>query len=111
MALAGLAGAGVVLLLAGLLSQRTVVSPTEATEKNARLVSEYVAAHGSQEVKRNLDTANTVRLEAGYFRTCVALDDRSRAFCLFVDTNGDPPTVRRDPNPAPNGRLYGREGR
>lgn len=110
-ALAGMAGASIVLLLVGLLSQRTVVSPTEATERNARLVSAYVSAHGSEEVKRNLDTANTVRLEAGYFRTCVALDDRTRAFCLFVDTNDDPPTVRRDPNPAPNGRLFGRDRR
>ncbi len=97
------------LLAAGLASLPLVVSPTEESERNAALVRDYVEAGGTAEVRRNLDTANTKSLGGGYFRTCVALDDRRRAFCLFVDTAAHPPTVRPDPNPAPNGRLYGRD--
>jgi hypothetical protein len=93
------------LLAAGLGLQPVVVSETEETEENARVVRAYVEAHASEEVNRNLETANTIRLAAGFFRTCIALDDRTRAYCLFVDVNEDPPSVREDPNPAPNALL------
>ena len=93
-------------LAAGLAARPTVVSETEDTERNAAAVREFALAHGSEEVVRNLDTANTYRLGEGYFRTCVALDDRRRAWCVFVETRAEPPTVRPDPNPAPNGALF-----
>jgi hypothetical protein len=94
-------------LAAGLGLQPTVVSETEATEENARAVQTYVEAHGSEEVNRNLETANTIRLGEGFFRTCIALDDRTRAYCLLVDVGPDPPFVREDPNPTPNTLLPG----
>jgi hypothetical protein len=99
----------VALLVSGLALQPVIVSETEETEENARLVQEYVAAHGSEEVRRNLGTANTIRLADGFFRTCIALDDRTEAFCLFVDVNTDPPSVREDDNPVPNEEFEGRE--
>jgi hypothetical protein len=91
------------LVAAGLASRPLVVSETEATEANARLVREYVSRHGSDEVRRNVDTANTIRLAEGYFRTCIALDDRRRASCLFVDTTRE--TVTRDRDTTPNARY------
>lgn len=102
--------AGTALLLAGALglvalglgSRPLVVSETEATERNGRLVRSYVLAHGNEEVKRNLDTANTIRLGEDFFRTCVALDDRRRAYCLFVETDRRRPSVREDPSRVPN---------
>jgi hypothetical protein len=95
------------LVAVGLASRPLVVSETEATEEAGRMVRDYVAAHGSPEVRRNLDTANTYRLEQGYFRVCIARDDRTKASCLYVDTRSD--TVRPDPNPAPNQVLFGRD--
>ena len=95
----------VALLAAGLGLQPVVVSETEDTEENARVVRAYVAAHASEEVRRNIDTANTIRLGSGFFRTCIALDNRTQAYCLFVDVNEDPPSIREDPNPAPNALL------
>lgn len=97
---AGAAG----LLAAGLAARPAVVSETKATEENAELVRDFVAAHGSDEVKRNLDTANTERLREGYFRTCINMDDRTKAYCMFVDTERD--TVTRDPSTEPNQRLF-----
>jgi len=94
------------LLAAGLATRPLVVSETEDTERNGAAVRDYVMAHGSEEVVRNLDSANTYKLGEGFFRTCVALDDRLRAWCVFVETRPDPPTVRPDPNPAPNGALF-----
>jgi hypothetical protein len=59
-------------------------------------------------MRRNLETANTTRLSADFFRTCIAADNRQRAFCFFVDTKADPPTIRRDPDSRPNATAVGR---
>jgi hypothetical protein len=95
---AGLIG----VLAAGLGSREVVVSETNATEQNANLVRHYVETRGSAELHRNLETANTVKLGEGYFRTCIARDDRRRYFCLFVDTKKKPPRVVKDPSSEPN---------
>jgi hypothetical protein len=79
-----------------------IVSETEATEENARAVRDYVLHTGSEELRRNIDTANTIRLGEGFFRTCIARDDRNRFLCLFVDTEKEPTEVRRDPSAEPN---------
>jgi hypothetical protein len=93
------------LVVAGLGSRPLVVSETKATEENARLVERYVVRHGTDEVKRNLGSANTRRLAAGYFRTCVALNDKRRAFCMFVDTKRN--TITPDPDSRPNALAFG----
>ena len=97
----------VALLVSGLALQPLIVSETDATEENARVVQSYVEAHADEEVQRNLGTANTIRLGDGFFRTCIALDDRSQAYCLLVDVNVDPPSVTEDDNPVPNEEFPG----
>lgn len=89
-------------LAAGLGNRPVIVSETEATEDNARAVQRYVLATENEELIRNLETANTVRLGEGYFRTCIARDERDRFFCLFVDTEKEPPKVVRDPSAESN---------
>ena len=98
--LLGLATLG--LIAAGLAAQPLIVSETRDTERNAELVRDYVVREAPHEIQRNVDTANTVKLEDGYFRTCVNFDDRTRAYCLFVDVDAEPPIVRRDPSTLPN---------
>lgn len=95
------------LVAAGLAARPLVVSETEDTEAAAAAVRAYIDAHGSAEVRRNLDTANTIRLEQDFFRICVALDDRARASCYFVDTSRRPATVTPDADRRPNA-LYRR---
>jgi hypothetical protein len=89
-------------LAAGLAARPNVVSETAATEENARAVRDFVLHSGDPELTRNLETANTVRLADGYFRTCVARDDRRRNFCLFVDTRRKPTQVVKDSSEEPN---------
>jgi hypothetical protein len=84
------------ILVSGLANRPVTVSETEATEEVGRQIRAYVMRSGSEELRRNLETANTRRLDDGYFRVCVARDDRRRYVCLFVDTNEDPATVVRD---------------
>jgi hypothetical protein len=95
---AGVAG----VLAAGLAARPLVVSETEDTERNAEAFRNYVLASGDEELIRNLETANTIRLREDYFRTCVARDDRRRYFCVFVDTARQPPRLRRDRSAEPN---------
>lgn len=91
------------ILVAGLANRPLVVSETEATERNADLVREYVAHSGDEELQRNLETANTIEFdEDGLFRTCITRDDRRRRACFFVDTKKDPAQLRVDPSGQPN---------
>lgn len=102
-ALLALGAVGVV--AAGLAARPVVVSETEDTEAAARAVQAHIERTGSAEVRRNLGSANTIRLEEDYFRICVALDDRFRASCYFVDTDVDPPEVTPDPDARPNALI------
>jgi hypothetical protein len=96
------------LIAAGLAAQPLIVSETKETERNAELVRDHVVAEAPAQVRRNLDTANTIKLEDGYFRTCVSYDDRTRAYCLFVDVDAEPPLVKRDPSTLPNQEFRAR---
>jgi hypothetical protein len=97
-ALLSLASIG--LLIAGLGNRPVIVSETNATHEAAVRARAYVLAHGTPEAKTNLEDANTHRLADNYFRVCVNLNDRSRAYCMFIDTKKN--TVVRDPNARPN---------
>jgi hypothetical protein len=101
---AGVAG----VLAAGLAARPSVVLETESREENASAVREYVLHSGDEELVRNIETANTVRLGEGYYRTCVARDDRRRYVCLFVDTRREPARVVRDPSSEPNSAYKAR---
>jgi hypothetical protein len=89
-------------LAAGLAARPTVVSETEDTQRNAEAFRQLILDRGEEELIRNLETANTVRLSEDYFRTCVARDDRQRYFCAFVDTSKIPPEVDVDGSAEPN---------
>ncbi len=90
------------LATAGLASRPLTVNETEKLERNAELFADYVRDEAPPEIVRNVDTANTIRLEEGYFRTCVNYDDRTRVWCAFIDVDREPPLVRRDPSTLPN---------
>ncbi|MBA2763611.1 MAG: hypothetical protein H0U42_02860 [Thermoleophilaceae bacterium] len=95
------------LVITGLGNQPLVVSETERTERLGAAVRDYVRDLGAPEIQRNLETANTFPTdEDGYFRTCIALDDRTRAFCMFVDTEETPPLITRDSDQRPNAVYF-----
>jgi hypothetical protein len=99
----GLLAAGLLgVLAAGLAARPVVVSETRNTEKNAHAVRDLILRSGDQELIRNLDSANTLRLSDGYYRPCITRNDRRRYFCVFVDVKKHPPKVVRDPSVEPN---------
>ena len=90
------------LVIVGLGNRPLIVSETQATETNARLVRQWVMNNGSPEMQRNLETANTARLSSNFFRTCIANDHRTSYWCFFVDTQADPAKLTRDTDSRPN---------
>lgn len=95
-------------VVSGLANRPVIVSETDATEANAEALTRYVERSGDDELVRNIETANTIRLGEGYFRNCIARDDRERYFCVFVDTDKDPPAVVVDDSAEPNTVYRGR---
>lgn len=89
-------------LVAGLGHEQPNLAPTKASADAGNAMRAYVLAHGTPELKRNVEAANTVRVRPGYFRICVPHNNPATAFCVFVDTSRKPPTVTPDRDPTPN---------
>jgi hypothetical protein len=94
------------LVVAGLGNRRVVVAATDEVEQAAVAARSYVDGHASPEVQRNFETLNTHRLKDGTFRMCVSLDDRRRAYCMYVDPRPAAPKVTPDPDRTPNGKYF-----
>jgi hypothetical protein len=94
-------------LVSGLANRPVVVSETAATEEVGRQLEIYVRHSGDPELVRNLQTANTTRMGTGYFRVCIARDDRRHYMCLLVNTKKDPTAVKRDPSTESNEQVFG----
>ena len=94
------------LLAAGLVAAGVAHHGEVAAERAARsqqlvAVARYVDAQ-APDYHARLARAETMRLEADVYRTCVPGRDPKRWLCLFVDTDQDPPGITRDPDAAPN---------
>ena len=97
----------VALLAGGLIHRPAVLDARRAFTAQSVAVRHYVAARAPAVYRRNIDRADTWRIDDDLFRTCVPGDDPKRALCLFVRTDQSPPAVRLDPNRAPNSRYVG----
>ena len=89
-------------IAAGLAARPLVVAETDARERAADAILDVVARSDNAELARNVETAQTARLAEGYFRTCIARDDRRHFWCWFIDTSKKPAEVVRDPSQLPN---------
>jgi hypothetical protein len=89
-------------LAAGLAARPTIVVETDQRERGAKLLEDYVEAHGSTELRRNLEASDTRRYADGYYRSCIPHDDRRRATCFIIDVREKPGTIDRDPSQIPN---------
>ena len=95
------------LLAAGAGNHKVVVAATDRLARGGAAAREYVLAHGTPELKRNIDALNSHELsQDGLFRMCVPYDNRLRAFCMYVDAAQKPPTVKPDGDTRPNGKFF-----
>jgi hypothetical protein len=89
-------------LAAGLAARPTIVVETNQRERAAKLLEDYVEAHGDRELRRNLEASDTRRYADGYYRSCIPHDDRERATCFFIDVRKKKSRFDRDPSQVPN---------
>lgn len=98
----------VALLGAGAAHHREIVADRQDVAAQAGAVRIYVVHHAPRVYRRNLARADTRRIDAELYRTCVPGHDPERALCLFVDTAQSPPGLRVDPNRETNASFVGR---
>jgi hypothetical protein len=91
-------------LASGLAARPVIVVETDQRERGAKLLEDFVNAHGSAELRRNLEASDTARLADGYYRSCVPHDDRRRWSCYFIDARKKRATLVPDPSQLPNKR-------
>ena len=89
-------------LAAGLAARPTVIAETDAKGGGRTGPACLRPAQRRPGADRNEETANAARLAEGYFRICIARDDRERFACFFLDTNKQPTEIVRDPSAKPN---------
>lgn len=65
-------------------------------------VRRWAAASAPLAYRRNLDRANTLKVDENLYRTCLPGPDPKRALCVYVNTDQHPAGVRRDPSREPN---------
>jgi hypothetical protein len=89
-------------LAAGLANRPLIVVETDQREHGAKLLEDFVEAHGSAELRRNLEASDTRRYADGYYRSCIPHDDRQRASCFFIDVRDGRSVIQPDPSQIPN---------
>jgi len=99
-----LCGLAAVILVAGLLHRPAVAA------RQADLTTAYTAAHDfvlarAPAYEAGLTSVDTLRLAEDAYRLCVPGLVPGRWLCLFVDTDRQPPRVRRDASTEPNSTL------
>jgi hypothetical protein len=92
------------ILAAGLAARPVVVVETEQRERGAELLRDFVNAHESEQLRRNLDASDTVRYADGYYRSCIPHDDREGWSCYIIDVRGERDSIQRDRSQLPNER-------
>jgi hypothetical protein len=100
--------AGIV-AVAGLLHQPAVDERRADCSAQAAAARRWILTEAPPAYRRNLRHADSLRLGADLYRTCVPGPDPRRALCLFVNTDQHPPGVRVDPNREPN-ESFARNG-
>lgn len=94
-----------VLLTAGLIHRPAVIEGQRDFADQSLAARRFLAHRAPPDVRPNVASADSLRLEDDLYRTCAPRRDPDRAFCLYVDTSQSPPGITVDSNRAPN-RKY-----
>lgn len=97
-----LAAVSGVLLVGGLLHRPAVERAERDLRVQAAAARAFLLTEAPLAVRSRLGAADTIRLAAGFYRTCVPEGRPRRAFCVFVRTGRGPAVVRADPDRSPN---------
>jgi hypothetical protein len=102
-----IAGVAAVLLAIGLVHRPAVRAQSRAFDLQAAAAREFVLERAPARFRSHVDRMDTWKQKTGLYRTCVPGPNERRAFCVFVDTEHDPPLVTGDRDQSPNSVLAG----
>ncbi|MEA2382760.1 MAG: hypothetical protein QOH72_2731 [Solirubrobacteraceae bacterium] len=102
-----IAGVAALLLVAGLVHHPAMRAQARAFDLQAAAAREFVLAEAPPRFRARVDRMDTWKQKAGLYRTCVPGPNGRRAFCVFVNTEHDPPLVTGDRDQSPNSVLAG----
>jgi uncharacterized membrane protein YhaH (DUF805 family) len=95
----------VLLLAVGLLHRPAVDEAKRDRAAQLAAAQRYVLTRAPAAYRAHVGLADSVRMDADLYRTCVPGPQADRALCLFVDTSQSPPGVTLDRSRAPNGTF------
>ncbi len=98
----------VALVAAGLIHRPAVLEDQRDFAAQALAAQRYLAHRAPPDVRPNAMLADSIRVDENLYRTCAPRRDARRAFCLYVNTDQDPPGIKVDTNGAPNSEFAGR---
>jgi hypothetical protein len=94
-------------LIAGLANRDAADEARADFAAQSAAVRRWAATTAPAAYGRNIDRANTLKLDTDFYRTCLPGPDPKRALCVYVTTDRHPPGIRRDPSREPNA-TFGR---
>jgi hypothetical protein len=100
---ATLLSVGVLAMLAvSFTSRDLIITPTEKLQRNAELVQKTVQSQAPQEFQRLLTAADTWKMSARTYRTCVPSSaDEKKSWCVLIEgTDNSLRVVRYGPGPS-----------
>jgi hypothetical protein len=89
-------------LAAGLANRGSADEARADFSAQSAAVRRWAAAVAPGAYRRNVDHADTLKLDTDLYRTCLPGPDPKRALCVYVTTDQHPPGIRRDPSREPN---------
>jgi hypothetical protein len=107
---AGVAALGVlsiVFLAAGVLHRPAITGQQDEVVAQAAAAREWFHRQAPSSYLRNLWDISSWKAGPELYRTCLPGPDPSKAICVYVNTDQDPPGVSRDPSQEPNATLVG----
>lgn len=95
------------LLVGGLLHRPAISGQRDEVAAQAAAARAWFHREAPPAYVRNLRDISSWKAGPDLYRTCLPGPDRAKAICLYVNTDQDPPGVRRDPSQEPNSTLVG----
>jgi hypothetical protein len=96
------------LATAGLIHRPALLDDRRDFDAQALAAQRYLAHRAPPDVRPNALLADSIRVDEDLYRTCAPRRGERRAFCLYVNTDQDPPGIKVDTSGTPNAEFAGR---
>lgn len=102
-----LAGLSLLLLAGGILHRPAISGQRDEVVAQAAAARAWFHREAPAGYLENLREISSWKAGPELYRTCLPGPDPSKAICVYVNTDQDPPGISRDPSQEPNSALVG----